>query len=169
MPHSPSMSYINKQTYFDSKFTDQYMPSNFDRPSPPANNNDQTDDTFRNFYNHWEKSLEYDSLRPGDAYMLQWTLIIGSDNVLSPFRRHLNQCWHVVNYSPRTYFIEILFEIQKFSFKKLHWNMWSAKWGPVDSGLKMICIYIYIYIYVFQMIHYMNTSWLGARLQLFHC
>ena len=33
-----------------------------------------------------------------------------------------------------TYFNEILFEIQKFSFKKMCLNMSSAKWWPFCAG-----------------------------------
>ena len=65
---------------------------------------------------------------------------IASDNGLLPV-------WHqaiiwtnaaIMSIRPqRTYFSEILFEIGKFSFKKMHLKMSSAKWWPFCLGLNV--------------------------------
>ena len=78
----------------------------------------------------------FNSLRPDDAYyMRHWTgssldqimdgCLFGTKPSSEP----------VLTYSllypgQGTYFNAILFEIEKFPFKKLHLKMWSAKWWP---------------------------------------
>ena len=57
-------------------------------------------------------------------------VIIGSDNGLSPIRRQAIICSNAGLLSIRpwgTYSNEILFEIQRLSFKKMHLKMLSAK------------------------------------------
>ena len=46
---------------------------------------------------------------------------------------YLNQCWHIVNWTPRNIF-QRNFEIQIFSFKKMRLNMSLAKWRPFCPG-----------------------------------
>ena len=62
---------------------------------------------------------------------------IGSDNGLPPGRRQAI-IWtnaDILSIGPQgTYFNEILFEIQIFSFKKMRLNMSSAKWWPFCPG-----------------------------------
>ena len=61
----------------------------------------------------------------------------GSDNGVSPVRRQA-MIWTnaaILSIRPqRTYFNEILFEIQIFSFKKMCLNTSSAKWRPFCPG-----------------------------------
>ena len=75
----------------------------------------------------------YNSLRPSDAYMHQQTNRIGSDNGLSPGRRHaiiwtnagillIGPFW--------TNFSQILIAIHTFSLKKLHFKMSSGECRP---------------------------------------
>ena len=62
---------------------------------------------------------------------------IGSDNGLSPGRRQAVIWTNAYILSIRTqgiFFNEILFEIEIFSFKKMHLNMLSAKWRPFCPG-----------------------------------
>ena len=63
--------------------------------------------------------------------------IIGSDNGLSPGRRHAI-IWInariLLNGDLGTNFSEILIGIQTFSFKKIHLKMSSAKWRPFVSA-----------------------------------
>ena len=47
---------------------------------------------------------------------------------------YLNQCCHIVIYSPRNIFQWNSFEIQIFSFKKMPLNLSSAKWRPFYPG-----------------------------------
>ena len=66
---------------------------------------------------------------------------IGSDNGLSPVRRQAIIWTNAAILSIRpqeTYFIEILFKIQKFSFKRMHLDMSSAKWRPFSLGLNVL-------------------------------
>ena len=62
---------------------------------------------------------------------------IGSDNGLSPGRRQAI-IWtnaDILSIRPQgTYFNEILFEIQIFSFKKMHLNTLSANGGHFVQG-----------------------------------
>ena len=66
---------------------------------------------------------------------------IGSDNGLSPWR-HQAIIWSnagIFLIGPLGInFIEILIEIQTFSFKKMHLKMSSAKWRPVCLGLNVL-------------------------------
>ena len=67
--------------------------------------------------------------------------IIDSDNGLSPAR-----CQTIIWTKAGIMFIgpletnsnEILIGIQTFSFKKMHWKMSSAKWGPFCLGLNVL-------------------------------
>ena len=67
--------------------------------------------------------------------------IIGSDNGLSPGRRQAI-IWtnaEILLTGPlRTNFSEIFTEIQKFSFKKMHFKMSSGKWRPFCLGLNVL-------------------------------
>ena len=65
---------------------------------------------------------------------------IASDNGLSPIRRQAIIWTNAVILLIRpqgTYFSEILFETRKFSFKKMHLKMSSAKWRPFCLGLNV--------------------------------
>ena len=66
---------------------------------------------------------------------------MGSDNGLSPVRRQVI-IWinaAILSIRPQwTYFSETLFKIRKFSFKKMHLNMSSAKWRPFCLGLNVL-------------------------------
>ena len=80
------------------------------------------------------------SLRPGDAYMRQWT-IIGSDNGLSPGRRQAIISTHagILVIGPLgTNFSEVLIETDTSSFKKIHLKMSSGKWRPFCLGLNVL-------------------------------
>ena len=67
--------------------------------------------------------------------------IIGSDNCLLPGRRQAI-IWTnagILLIGPlRTNLIEILIEIQTFSFKKMHLKMSSVKWRPFCLGLNVL-------------------------------
>ena len=67
--------------------------------------------------------------------------IIGSDNGLSPGRRQAI-FWTIAGIllirTLGTDFSEMLREIHKFSFKKMHLKMSSAKWRPFCLGLNVI-------------------------------
>ena len=67
--------------------------------------------------------------------------IIGSNNGLSP-RGHQAVIWTnaaILSIKPYgTYFSEILFRIQMFPFKKIHWKMSSANWWPFCLGINML-------------------------------
>ena len=69
--------------------------------------------------------------------------IIGSDNGLSPDRRHAI-IWTnagILSIGPLgTNFKEILIEIHIFSFKKMHLNMSSGKWRPFCLGLNALTL-----------------------------
>ena len=80
----------------------------------------------------WSSVVSFNSLRPTGAYIcasVNYT-IIGSDNGLSHVRRQ-PIVWTInglLSIRPQgTYFNEIIFEIQKFPFKKMHMKMSSAK------------------------------------------
>ena len=67
--------------------------------------------------------------------------IIGSDNGLSPGRRQAiiwNNARLLLIEPLRTNFSEISIVIQRFSFKKIHLNMSSAKWRPFCLGLNVL-------------------------------
>ena len=69
--------------------------------------------------------------------------IIGSDNSLSPDRCQtiIRTDAGILSIGPiGTIFIEILFEIHKFSFKKIHFKMLSGKWRPFCFSLNVIKI-----------------------------
>ena len=67
--------------------------------------------------------------------------IIGSDNGLSPGRRQVitwtNDGLLLIGPLGKN-FSEILFGIQMFSFKKMHFKMSSAKWRPFCFGLNAL-------------------------------
>ena len=67
--------------------------------------------------------------------------IIGSDDGLSPDAwlapsHYLNQCWNIGPLG--TNFSEISFEIDTFSFKKIHLKISSGKWRPNCLGLNVL-------------------------------
>ena len=67
--------------------------------------------------------------------------IIGSDNGLSPGRRQAiiwNNTGLLLIEPFGTNFSEISIGIQRFSFKKMHLNMSSAKWRPFCLGLNVL-------------------------------
>ena len=47
----------------------------------------------------------------------------------------------------RTYFNDILFRILKFPFKKMHWEMLSAKWESFCLGLSVLIRMCYLVIF----------------------
>ena len=62
---------------------------------------------------------------------------IGSDNGLSPLRRHAITWTNadLLSFGPlRKTVSEIRIEIQNFSVMKMHWNISSAKWRPFCPG-----------------------------------
>ena len=66
---------------------------------------------------------------------------IGSDNGLSPSRRQANiwtNAWILLISPSRTNSIWMLIVIHKFSFKKMHLKMSSAKWLPFCLSLNML-------------------------------
>ena len=100
--------------------------------------------------------------------------IIGSDNGLSPGRRQAI-IWtnaEILLIGPLgTNFIEILIGIKKFSFKKMHLKVSSAKWRPFCLGLNefnpskvahlkfLIGIYLTMFICMFTGGHVYNRVW----------
>ena len=67
--------------------------------------------------------------------------IIGSDNGLSPSRRLAiirTNAWILLNGPIGTNFNEILIEIHKFPFRKIHLKMSSGKWGLFCLGLNVL-------------------------------
>ena len=54
---------------------------------------------------------------------------------------HLNQCWHIVYYTPwGQSFNWIWIEIQQFSLKKIHSKVSSAKWQPSCLSINVLKI-----------------------------
>ena len=86
---------------------------------------------------HW--GLIINSLRPSDAFMRQYNLatlvqimacrLLGAKPSSEPM---LPYCQLDHN---ETYFSEIIFKIQNFSFKEMHLKMSSAKWQALCLGL----------------------------------
>ena len=73
----------------------------------------------------------------------KFTIIIASDNGLSPGRRQAiiwNNAEMLLIGLLGTNFSEILIEILTFSFKKMHLKVSSAKWGPFCLGLNVLTI-----------------------------
>ena len=67
--------------------------------------------------------------------------IIGSDNGLTPGRRHaiIGTNAGILLIRPLgTHFSEILIGIQTFSFKKMYLKMSSSKWRPFCLGLNVV-------------------------------
>ena len=67
--------------------------------------------------------------------------MVGSDNGLSPGRRQAiiwTNAWILLIEPLGTNFSEILIKIHKFSFKKMHLKMLSAKWQPFCLGLNVL-------------------------------
>ena len=86
-------------------------------------------------------------LRLSDAYMHASVIkaIIGSDNGFLP-DRHQAIAWtnDILSTGPwRTHFNDILFEIQKFSFKKRNLLTSSAKWRPFCPSLNVLMVMAY--------------------------
>ena len=83
-----------------------------------------------------DAALGINSMRLSDAYVSVNYAIIGSDNGLSPKRRQpiiwTNDGLLPIR-PPGTYFNDILFKIQTFSFKKMHLKMLSAKMAAIFS------------------------------------
>ena len=104
---------------------------------------------------HYHTMWVVNSSSTGATFMGQWIgSSIGSDNGLSPiWRQAIN--WtnaDIVAMSPqRTYFNEILFEIQIFSFRKMRLNMSSAKWLPFCPGAEELIN------------HWWNRCWLDRQ------
>ena len=82
--------------------------------------------------------------RSSDAYIYasETLSIIGSDNVLPPFRRQAiiwTNAGILLNGLLGTNFNEIVIKIFcTFSFKKMHLKMSSAKWRPFCLGLNVL-------------------------------
>ena len=69
--------------------------------------------------------------------------ILGSDNGLSPGRRQAiiwTNAGILLIWQSGTKFSEILIEIHKFPFKKMHLKTSSAKWRPFCLGLNVIIL-----------------------------
>ena len=82
------------------------------------------------------KSISFNSLRPSDAYMHQWTwpsLIQIMACRLAGASHYLNQCWDIVDSTLRNKLV-ILIEIHTFSFKKMHLKLSCGKWRPFVSA-----------------------------------
>ena len=90
------------------------------------------------YYTQWHMYTEYQLISPKfHIYAsVNWVNII-SGNGLSP-RQHRAIIWtnaDILSIRPKgIYSNEIIFEIQIFSFKKMHLNMSSAKWRPFCPG-----------------------------------
>ena len=106
---------------------------------------------------------------------------IDSDNGLSPGRCQPIIWTNTDILSIRTqgtYFNEILFEIQIFSFKKMHLNMSSAKWRPFFPGENKLMIRKYslkmsngsscIMIWMWYMIHHFYHFYMQHDSNLIH-
>ena len=91
------------------------------------------------------------SCRKGGSQLTHWgrvthicvakLTIIGSDNGLSPGRHQAIVYTNagILLIGPLgTHFSEILIRIHKFSFKKMHLKMSSAKWRPFFLGLNVL-------------------------------
>ena len=91
--------------------------------------------------------------------------IIGSDNGLSPGRRHAiiwtNDGILLIR-TFRTHFSEIVSEIHTFSFKKMHFKMSSGKWWPSCLGLNVLILVISEW-YIYQ-----QPTWYKAPHELKH-
>ena len=88
-----------------------------------------------------QRLYSINSLRPGDAYMRQST-IIASDDGLSPGRRQAiirSSAGILLIHTFGTNFSEIVSEIQTFSFKEMHLKI-SGKWRgrPFCLGLNVL-------------------------------
>ena len=73
--------------------------------------------------------------------------IIGSDNGLSPGRRQAiiwTNAGIMLIRPLGTNFNEILLQIYKFSFKKIHWKMSSGKWRPFCFGLNELTCQLFV-------------------------
>ena len=51
---------------------------------------------------------------------------------------YLNQCWNIVNWTPRSKHQWNFNRNSKFSFKKMYFKMLSAKWRPFCLGLNVL-------------------------------
>ena len=60
---------------------------------------------------------------------------IGSDNGLSAPSHYLNQCWNIVNCTPRN---KLQWNVNWISYKKIHLKMSSGKWRPFCLGLNVL-------------------------------
>ena len=97
---------------------------------------------FLNFFTISRGLISY-PLRPGDIYAsVVIKAIIGSDNGLLPDWHQATTWIHdILSIRPwRTHFNDILFEIQKFSFKKMHLKT-SAKWHTFCLSLNVLMAY----------------------------
>ena len=86
---------------------------------------------------HDKNILQYDLTHWGRVMykFIDSLPIILSDNGLSPGRRQAiiwNNIVILLNFS------ELLIEIHKFSFNKMHLNMSSGKWQPCCLGLNVL-------------------------------
>ena len=83
----------------------------------------------------------FNSLWPRDAIWLHRSrTVLGQVMaccLMAP-SHNLNQCYNIINWTPRTYFSEILFTIQTFSFKKIHLKMLSAIWQAFVIASKVL-------------------------------
>ena len=79
--------------------------------------------------------------------------IIGSDNGLSPGRCQAiiwNNAGLLLIEPLGTHFSKISIGIQRFSFKKMHLNMSSAKWRPFCLGLNVLKNLLFFYTLLFK-------------------
>ena len=76
---------------------------------------------YKSILTHYEGRMTHKYASVQHAY-------IASDNGLS----------HIVNYTPKTYFSEIWFTIQNFSFMKMHLEVSSAKSRPFVLDLNVL-------------------------------
>ena len=93
--------------------------------------------SFQTHYCDWYLN----SLRPSNAYVSVTHTIIASDNGLSPVRRQAIIWTNAAILSIRlkgTCFSEISSKIQRFSVKKMHLKMLSAKWRTFCLSLNVL-------------------------------
>ena len=95
---------------------------------------------------------------------------IGSDNCLSPGRRQAIIWTNDNILSTRlqgTYFKEILFEIQIFSFHKMRFNMLCPKWWPSCPGGRWVNCGVVMAVFTLNLQGYFIGTW--AIMWLPHC
>ena len=120
--------------------------------------------------NHWMNNTGWD-YREQHGILTHWgrvthiyvskTLIIGSDNGLSPGRRQaiiwINAGILLIGLLG-TNFTQILIEVYTFSFKKMHLQMSSGIWRPFCLGLNELMQEAYCIIYWFHLLQVLTYA-----------